>query len=60
MRIYTYTIHYAYAYYYNQYVLSEKGDRQQLLTAQLKLAKLPRSETKTNYLFESFIPMRAT
>ena len=38
-------IHYAYAYKLIQYVLSEKGGRQQLLRANLMLAKHPTSTT---------------
>ena len=37
VHIYIYTIQYAHAYNYTLYVLSEKGDRQQLLRAELKL-----------------------
>ena len=44
--IYIYnTIHYAYAYNYAQYVLCEKGDREHLLRATLRLAKYPTSTT---------------
>ena len=46
---YTYTIHYAYAYNYIQYVLSEKEDRQHLLKAKVKLAKYPASATYCFY-----------
>ena len=34
---------------YSQYVLSEKGDRQHLLRAKLKLAKYPTSTTYCCY-----------
>ena len=43
--IYIYIIHYAYAYNHIQYVLNEKGDRQHLLRAKLKLAKYLTSTT---------------
>ena len=43
--IYTYIIHYAYAYNYTLYVFREEGDHQQLLRAKLKLVKFPTSIT---------------
>ena len=49
VHIYTYTIHYAFANNHIQYVLSEKGDRQHVLRAKLKLAKYPTSTTYRCY-----------
>ena len=39
--IYTYIIHYEYAYNYALHILSEEGDQQQLLRVELKLVQLP-------------------
>ena len=43
-------IHYAYACKLIQYILSEKGDRQQLLRAKIRLAKHPPTITTHHML----------